>query len=236
MWRANSTEKRKGEIMKVNVIIPTLNEEESIGHVLDKIPRSGKYNIEVIIVDGNSTDRTREIAKEKGAKIIIEKRKGYGRAYKTGFQHADGDIIVTLDGDDTYPAEKIEELVDFLIKHDLDFISCERFSLMEKGAMSLTHKVGNMILTLATRLLFGVKIKDSQSGMWVFRKSILKDLKLTSDGMPFSEEIKIEAWKKFRCKEIPIVYRERKGEVKLNTWRDGLKNLIFLIKKRFGKV
>ena len=221
--------------MKVDVIIPTLNEEKSIGHVLDKIPRDQKYEWEMIIVDGNSKDRTREIAKEKGAKVIIEKRKGYGRAYKTGFAVATGDIIVTLDGDDTYPAEKIPELVDYLIENNLDFISCERFSKMQEGAMSVTHKFGNWVLTATTRLLFGVKIKDSQSGMWVFRRKIFKELNLTSDGMPFSEEIKIEAWRKFKCEEVPIEYRERKGEVKLNTWRDGLKNLKFLFKKKFGK-
>ncbi len=221
--------------MKISVIIPTLNEEESIGHVLDKIPRDPRYQWEIIIVDGNSRDRTREIAMEKGAKVIIEKRKGYGRAYKTGFAAATGDIIVTLDGDDTYPAEKIPELVEYLIKNNLDFISCERFSLMQKGAMSFTHKVGNKILTWTTRLLFGVKIKDSQSGMWIFRRKILKELELTSDGMPFSEEIKIEAWRKFRCGEVPIEYRERKGEVKLNTWRDGFNNLRFLFRKRFKR-
>jgi len=222
-------------IMKVSVIIPTLNEEESIGHVLDKIPKDPKYEWEIIIVDGDSKDRTREIATEKGAKVIVEKRRGYGRAYKTGFAAATGDIIVTLDGDDTYPAEKIAELVDYLIAKNLDFISCERFSKMQKGAMSLTHKIGNKVLTITTRLLFGVNIKDSQSGMWVFRREILKDLNVTSDGMPFSEEIKIEAWKKFRCEEVPIEYRERKGEVKLNTWKDGFRNLLFLFKKRFKR-
>ncbi len=220
--------------MKISVIIPTLNEEESIGHVLDKIHRDPKYQWEIIIVDGDSRDRTREIAMEKGAKVIVEKRKGYGRAYKTGFAAATGDIIVTLDGDDTYPAEKILELVEYLLANNLDFISCERFSKMQRGAMSFTHKIGNRILTLTTRILFGVKIKDSQSGMWIFRRDILKSLNLTADGMPFSEEIKIEAWKKFKCAEVPIEYRERKGEVKLSTWKDGLGNLKFLFKKRFA--
>ena len=221
--------------MKVSVIIPTLNEEETIGNVIEKIPKNEKYDWEIIIVDGNSKDRTREIARKLGAKVIVEKRRGYGRAYKTGFSVATGDIIVTLDGDDTYPAEKIPELVDYLSSKNLDFISGERFSLMKKGAMGLTHKIGNLILTVTTRFLFGIKLKDSQSGMWVFRRDILRDLNITSDGMPFSEEIKIEAWKKFRCEEVPIEYRERKGEVKLNTWRDGLRNLLFLFKKRFKK-
>ncbi|NPA75578.1 MAG: glycosyltransferase family 2 protein [Euryarchaeota archaeon] len=222
--------------MKISVVIPTLNEEASIGHVLDRIPKDPKYDWEIVVVDGNSKDRTREIAESKGARVIIEKRKGYGRAYKTGFAEATGDIIVTLDGDDTYPAEKIPELVDYLIKNNLDFISCERFTLMQEGAMGITHKVGNKILTLTLRILFGVKIKDSQSGMWIFRRKILKDLNVTSDGMPFSEEIKIEAWRKFKCEEVPIEYRERKGEVKLNTWEDGLRNLLFLFKKKFRRV
>ncbi len=217
---------------KISVVIPTLNEEETIGDVIRKIPRDPKYQWEIIIVDGNSKDRTREIAEKLGAKVIIEKRRGYGRAYKTGFSVATGDIIVTLDGDDTYPAEKIPELVDYLISNNLDFISGERFTLMKEGAMSLTHKIGNIILTLTSRFLFGIKLKDSQSGMWVFRREILKHLDVTSDGMPFSEEIKIEAWRKFRCQEVPIEYKERKGEVKLNTWRDGLRNLLFLFKKR----
>ena len=219
--------------MKVSVIIPTLNEEKSIGMVIDKIHKNKRYNIEIIIVDGNSTDKTREIAKKKGAKIIIEKRKGYGRAYKTGFMYAKGDIIVTLDGDDTYPAERIDKFVDYLIKNNLDFISGERFSKMKKGVMSLTHKFGNKMLTFTTNILFGLHIKDSQSGFWVFRRKILRSMKLISDGMPFSEEIKIEAFRKFKCKELPIVYRERKGEVKLNTLKDGYENWIFLIKKKF---
>ena len=217
------------------MIIPTLNEEETIGNVIEKIPKNEKYDWEIIIVDGNSKDRTREIARKLGARVIVEKRRGYGRAYKTGFSVATGNIIVTLDGDDTYPAEKIPELVDYLLSKNLDFISGERFSLMKKGAMGLTHKIGNFILTVTTRFLFGIKLKDSQSGMWVFRHEILRDLNITSDGMPFSEEIKIEAWKKFRCEEVSIEYRERKGEVKLNTWKDGLRNLLFLFKKRFKK-
>ena len=80
-----------------------------------------------------------------------------------------------------------------------------------------------------------MKIKDSQSGMWIFRREILRELELKSDGMPFSEEIKIEAWRRgFAFREIPIKYRKRMGEVKLNTWKDGLRNLLFIIKKRMS--
>jgi hypothetical protein len=102
--------------------------------------------------------------------------------------------------------------------------------------MSLKHKFGNVILSVAMSLLYGRWVRDSQSGMWVFRRSILADMELVSDGMAFSEEIKIEALKsrRVRFEEISIQYTSRLGEIKLNPWRDGFHNLWFLVKKRFS--
>jgi glycosyltransferase involved in cell wall biosynthesis len=218
--------------MKISVVIPTINEEASIGRVIDEIPKD--LDLEVIVVDSNSTDRTVEIAKSKGAKVINEPRLGYGRAYKTGFENATGDIIVALDGDLTYPAYKIKDFTDILKRDNLDFITCDRLTKLQKGVMSAKHKFGNFVLNFCTRLLFGIKIKDSQSGMWIFRKKILPSLELTSDEMAFSEELKIEAWRKgFKCREIPIEYRVRKGEAKIISWKHGTGNLIFLFKKFF---
>ena len=217
----------------INVIIPTINEAESIGQTIDMVPKGD--HITVSIVDGNSTDGTQEIAKERGAEVIVEPRKGYGRAYKTGFDASRGDIIATMDGDLTYPAEKVQELADILIKDELDFISCDRLSLVKDEAMTGEHKFGNWVLVKAMNLLFSMKLKDSQTGMWVFRREIWPKLEVISDGMPFSEEIKIEAWKKgFRCREIAVDYRPRVGEIKLNTWKDGWRNVKYLFKKRFG--
>lgn len=222
---------------RLSIVIPTMNEERSIGQVIDAIRGSvsDSLSYEILIVDTNSKDRTREIALSKGARIVDEPRRGYGRAYKTGFEAASGEIIATLDADMTYPAEMIEELVNILDSENLDFISTNRFANLKPGAMSATHKLGNRVLSLTARLLFRVKIKDSQSGMWVFRKNVLPRLNLTSDGMSFSEELKVEAFKKTKAKEVPISYSPRVGEVKLNTWRDGWNNLKFLFKKRFGK-
>jgi hypothetical protein len=104
---------------------------------------------------------------------------------------------------------------------------------MEEGAMSAMHKIGNLALSFTTRLLFGRIIRDSQSGMWVFRREVLSKIRLESDGMPFSEEIKIEAFRKLRSKEVMIRYRRRVGEVKLSSWRDGWDNFRFLWRKRF---
>ncbi len=210
-----------------------MNEEESIGEVLDEIYHALEgWNYEILMVDTNSKDGTRDIGREKGAKIIDEPRRGYGRAYKTGFEKATGDIIVTLDGDTTYPASDIPRLVKMLVNEKLDFITTDRLSDMEKGAMSLKHRFGNWVLAKTANLLFGLHLKDSQSGMWVFRREALKKLTLTSDGMPLSEEIKIEAFKKLKAKEVPIKYRPRKGEVKLNSWKDGKENLKFLFRKK----
>ncbi len=220
----------------VTVVIPTINEEAGIGQVLDSIPKDPKLRIEVLIIDTDSTDRTKAIALSKGARVINESRRGYGRAYRTGFEYAAGDIIVTLDADCTYPAEEIPRLVRLLRDEKLDFISCDRLSKMEPGAMSSKHRFGNWVLTTTMNLFFRTGLKDSQTGMWVFRRSILEKLELTSDGMPMSEEIKIEAVKKgFKVKEVPIAYRPRKGEVKLRSWSDGKKNLGFLFSKKFSR-
>ena len=220
--------------MKITIIIPTINEEKAIGKVLKEIPlktlEKNKYSTEILIIDGGSTDNTKSIAEQQGATVITENRKGYGRAYKTGFKHATGDIIVTADGDYTYSMSIIPTIIKKLEKENLDFITTNRFRYMDKKSMTTMHKIGNTILTLTTQLLFHIKIKDSQSGMWIFRKNILKQLNLKSDSMSFSEEIKIEAYKKgFKCAEIPIRYRMRIGNIKLNSFKDGIKNLIFLI-------
>jgi len=219
---------------KVSVIIPTMNEEKSIGLVIDEVRKAmeGRSH-EILVVDTNSKDRTREIATSKGAVVIDEPRRGYGRAYKTGFENATGDVIATLDADMTYPAPEIPALVDLLASRDLDFITTNRFAMMEKGAMGLKHRLGNWVLSATARVLFRIRIKDSQSGMWVFRRQILSGLSLESDGMALSEEIKVEAFKKARAIEVPITYRARVGDVKLNTWGDGIGNLKYLFKKRF---
>lgn len=215
-----------------------MNEEKSIGKVIDAVHgamRGSGLDYEILVIDTESRDRTRDVAKERGARVVDEPRRGYGRAYKTGFSMSAGEVIATLDADSTYPAEEIPRLAKMLYAEDLEFVTTNRFGDMEEGAMSVKHRFGNWVLTAMTNLLFGVRLRDSQSGMWVFRREALERLKLTSDGMPLSEEIKIEAFRKLRSREVPIRFRRRVGEVKLSSWRDGRKNLAFLWKKRFAK-
>ena len=216
----------------VSVVIPCFNEEEGIASVIDALPPSVD---EVVVVDNNSTDRTAEVAEGRGARVVFEKRKGYGAAYKAGLPAVTGEITVTMDGDGTYPMEQIEECIDYMIDNGLDFVSASRFPLRNPSAMNFSNKIGNNLLTFASLILFMKGIKDSQSGMWIYKSSAYRLLKPKSDGMPFSEEIKIAAIRHPEVKfdECHIDYHPRIGEVKLDKWRDGIRNLIYLIKLRF---
>ena len=219
--------------LKISVVIPCYNEEEGVRHTMGGLPSCVD---EVVVVDNNSTDRTADVARSLGARVVRETRKGYGAAYQAGLPAATGDITVTLDGDGTYPADQIPELVDYLVDKQLDFVSASRFPLKNPRAMNFSNKVGNGILTLGMAVLYGKPVRDSQSGMWVYRTPVYKKLSVKSDGMAFSEEIKIEAirHREVRFGEYSVDYRPRVGEVKLDKWRDGFKNLYFLVKKRFS--
>jgi len=220
--------------LKISVVIPCYNEEDGVREVIGRMPRAVD---EVVVVDNNCTDRTAEVARSLGARVVAERTPGYGAAYKAGLAAATGDVIVTLDGDGTYPPEEIPRLVDALEGRGWDFLSASRFPLSDPKAMNISNRVGNWVLTVAAAVLFFKPIRDSQSGMWVFRRAALGRLRLTSDGMAFSEEIKLEALlRNLRFGEEHIPYGARVGEVKLQKWRDGWRNLTFLVRKRFGWV
>ena len=220
--------------LKITVIIPCLNEEQGIEQVLRRMP---EFVDEVIVVDNGSTDRTAEVARSFGASVIREDVRGYGRSYKTGFRQATGDVIVTLDGDHSYPPDAISYLLEAFLHLEADFLNASRFPVRDRKAMSFKHWVGNLILSLAMSVFYFRWVRDSQSGMWVLRRAIVEDMALESEGMAFSEEIKIEALRnpKVRFEEISILYSSRLGEIKLNPWRDGMYNLYFLIRKRFRR-
>jgi len=228
-------------ILKVSIVIPAINEERGIGKTIDAVNKeyfnSKQWDLEIIIVDGNSKDKTRDIAASKGAAVLLETRKGYGRAYKVGFAHATGDIIVTGDADATYPFHLIHEYIQMLQDQRLDFLTTDRFAELKHGSMSLKHRFGNLTLAWTLRILFLVNIRDSQSGMWIFTREALTKIQSLddfNDGMPFSEEIKIEMFtnKHIKAKEIPSTLSAREGQVKLESFKDGIKNLRFLFKKR----
>ena len=235
IFKRRSTE--NSNIKKITIVIPALNEEQAIASVIKEIPiielKTMGYEVEIMVIDNGSKDKTRYIADSHLAKVIVQPIKGYGNAYKAGFANASGNIIATGDADLTYPFNDLPKIIKKMEDENLDFITTDRLTNIQPGVMSRSHYFGNLLLQLMTKILFGLPIKDSQSGMWIFKRSIWSKLNVKSSGMPFSQELKIEAYKKgFKCAEVPIVYRTRVGEVKLSTIKDGIGNILQLIKKR----
>ncbi|MCI4344233.1 MAG: glycosyltransferase family 2 protein, partial [Thermoplasmata archaeon] len=188
--------------MRATLVVPALNEGEAIAHVIASFREAAdKANAstflpepidwEILVVDGASSDGTAERAEAAGARVIVERRRGYGRAYTTGFAAATGEVIATADGDATYPVEEIPRLVDRLLRNGLDFITCDRMASVDRRAMTTEHRIGNALLNLLVQVAYrhllrdlpGEGLVDSQSGMWVFRRRILERLNLTQEGM-----------------------------------------------------
>jgi len=201
----------------ITVVMPALNEEKAIGDVIKEIPidelNKINYGVEIMVIDNGSKDKTTYIATNHGARVIIQPIKGYGNAYKAGFANASGDIVATGDADLTYPFVDLPKIIQKMESENLDFITTDRLSNLQPGIMTRTHYFGNLVPQSITKVLFSLPFNDSQSGMWVFKRSIWPKLNVKSSGMPFSQELKIEAYRKgFKCAEVPIAYRARVGE------------------------
>src|SRR6185503_14429357 len=151
---------------RVSLIIPALNEEAGIQATIARAPEG---ILEIIVVDGGSTDRSVERAEAAGARVVIEKRRGYGLAYKRGFAEAKGELIATADADSTYPTELVPKVVEHMDRRGLDFVSCSRFPLRDRAAMPGLNQFGNVGLSLAASLFYLHPFRDICSGMWVFR-------------------------------------------------------------------
>ena len=222
--------------MRISLVIPCLNEEEGLRVLIPKIP---SIVDETIIVDGGSIDGTVEVARRSGAKVIHAKKRGYGRAYKMGFGTATGDVIVTADGDATYPVECIQQLIDVMIERRVEFVSSCRFPLRDSESMSHRNFLGNAIISLMMSLLFNHRFTDGASGMWVFHRQALQCMKLRDDGWNLSLEIKLEATLNARvgfC-EYHMPYFMRAGTSKVaRPWKAGISALLFLFAKRLAMV
>jgi glycosyltransferase involved in cell wall biosynthesis len=215
--------------MKVSVVIPTMNEPAIEDVVKDVFSVLKDYDVEVLVVD-NSTDDTSERAAKSGATIIHQRGKGYGNAYITGFKRVkkNSEVVVMLDGDYSYDPHDIPKLLE-PIKDGADFVIGNRFAAMERGAMSRRNVFGNRILTSLIRFLYHARISDSQSGMRAITRAALDSLKMKSQNMPFATEMIIEArMEGLEIIEVPITYRVRIGEAKLNPYRDAI-NIIYTI-------
>jgi dolichol-phosphate mannosyltransferase len=211
----------------IYVIIPALNEEQSIGEVVQRTRHAlAGCDHEIIVVDGTSTDGTAQIAKRLGATVLTEKAHGYVAAYFTGFEYALSKskdfIAVMVDADSTYDPEDISALIEPILEGKADITLANRFADMQPGAMSLRNRMGNRIISKIVSKLYGMNIQDSQSGFRAISAGCLRRMFLEASGMPLATEMLIEARKiKARVIEIPSHYRTRIGESKIRPIHDG---------------
>jgi dolichol-phosphate mannosyltransferase len=224
---------------KICVIIPTLNEESSIGKVIDEIPKKALedsgYTVAILVVDGISTDQTAQIAREKGAIVVLETRRGKARAIRTALENVKADYIFMLDGDFTYSPAYIPLMLETLQKYPV-VIGSRLKGKREKGALRKVNLIGNHLLTLFANILYGTRISDLCTGFWGFRIEVIQNLNLTSDGFQLEAELLIQVARKgYRIGEIPILYRCRAGKAKLSGLKDGVKIARFLFDKKFHK-
>lgn len=233
--------------MKLSIIIPVYNEKSTILKILEKV-KNVKLGIEkeIIIIDDYSTDGTRDILKninQKDIKIKYHnKNKGKGSAIITGLKYVTGDYVIIQDADIEYNPEEYKQLLDFLIKNNLDAVYGSRFLNKKykdfKEAQKnfiLTHYLGNKLLSLITTILYGKKITDMETCYKLIKTSIIKNLNLKAKRFDIEPEITTKLLKKhYKIKEMPISFKARdfKSGKKI-TWKDGLKALYYLIKYRF---
>lgn len=220
---------------EVSIVIPCLNEENSIGIVVEKAKRAIEMmgvSGEVIVADNGSTDRSVEIALSKGARVVHVAQKGYGNALRGGIEAARGRIIVIGDADDSYDFLEAPKLV-AKIKEGYDLVVGSRFKgRILPGAMPWTSKIGNPIMTFTLNLLFKVNTSDSQSGMRAFTKEAYRKMQLQATGMEFASEMLIKAGKaKLRIAEVPItLHPDKRGRPPhLRPIRDGWRHLKLML-------
>jgi glycosyltransferase involved in cell wall biosynthesis len=224
----------------LSIVIPAYNEAENIPSVLASLPlqklAAQGWSTEVIVVDNNSTDGTAQLAREHGATVVFQPERGYGNAYRAGLDAASGDFIATGDADRTYPFDALPGLLSVVRDQQVEFLTTDRLHPANREAMKNSHFVANHVLSTVSRLLFRHGFRDSQSGMWVFRRHVWQSLDVRAPGMAFSQEIKnAAALGGYRVLEVPIEYRPRGGEVKLNAIMDGLSNLYSLFEHRLRR-
>ena len=222
----------------VSIIFPALNEEETIGKIIDEVPieeiEGRGYRAEIIVVDNGSTDKTREIAEAKGARVITEPNRGKGRAMRTAFEAVSGDFVFMIDADFTYPATYVPRMLE-LLEGGYDVVLGSRLKgQREEGAMSRLNMVGNHLLALLANVLYGTGVSDPCTGYWGFRGEVPKSLKLDAVGFELEANMLAEiARKGYRIAELPILYRRRPNQAKLGSLKDGFKIGLTLIRKRF---
>lgn len=223
--------------IELTILIPCLNEEITLPVCIKKafdFISSNKISGEVLVVDNNSIDHSRSIAKKLGARVIIQKNKGYGSALRYGIQNAYGKYIIMADADDSYNFLEIEPIL-LALKDGYDFVIGNRFQgIIEKNAMPFLHRyIGTPAITTIGNILYRTKIGDYNCGLRGLNKDKFQNLKFQTTGMEFASEMIIVASKNnLTIKEIPVnLYKDKRNrKPHLNTIKDGMRHLKVLLK------
>ena len=220
--------------MQVSIILPCLNEERTLKICIDNIKKFMPENVEyeILVVDNGSTDRSVLIAEWLGVRVVIETKRGYGYAIQRGIKEAKYENVVMLDADCSYSLENVMDFLAMLNKYD--FVCGNRFAGgIEHGAMPLSHKIGAPVLSFIGKIKFHSCINDFHCGLRAFKKSIYDGIEFRTSGMDFATEMIAiaESVTNHNTTEIPVrLYKDkRKTKSHLNTVRDGLKHLVFIL-------
>jgi dolichol-phosphate mannosyltransferase len=220
---------------KITILIPCHNEEQGIAKVIDTIPyhtlEKHGFESKVIVIDNNSSDRTREIAESKGAHVIFEPAKGKGNAMRKAFNCIDSDTayVVMLDGDNTYDAREMLRLIEPLTNGFCDVVIGSRLGgKVTKNAFKTQNRIANWIYTFLVRSFYCANITDVLSGYFAWRRDVIVEMRdhLKSDGFSIEMEMISKLVKlNYSIYSVPITYNIREGETKIESIKDGLKIL-----------
>jgi glycosyltransferase involved in cell wall biosynthesis len=222
--------------LEVSVVMPCLNEEVTVGTCVRKavetLQRLGIRG-EVVISDNGSTDNSVRIAESLGARVVHQPLKGYGNAYRKGFEEARGRYIIMADSDDSYDLTDLERFI-LALRAGNDMVMGSRLKgEIKPGAMPPLHRfLGNPVLTRILNILYGTHISDAHSGMRAFTKDAFHRMHLGTEGMEFASEMVIKAAKaRLKVVEIPITLWPdgRTGKPHLRSWSDGWRHLRFML-------
>jgi len=209
----------------VTILIPTLNEEEAIGKVIEEVREAGYNNI--LIVDGYSSDRTVEIAKNMCVRVVYQIGHGKSMAIKTGIEEAQTPYILVMDGDGTYDPRHIDRLLEIALEKGYDEVIGYR---VDRKNIPLLHRLGNRIISTVISLLMGQRIKDPCSGMYLLRRDFARQLEITATGFDIEAEIVCQALVHGNVGETPIQYHKRIGKAKLKTLSAGFRIILTAFK------
>lgn len=224
------------DALELSILLPCLNEERTLGACIAKAQRSiDRLGIqaEVLVADNASTDDSRAIALQAGARVVDVPQRGYGAALRAGIQAARGRYVLMADADNSYDLEAIDAFVTAL-RHGADLVMGNRFTGgIEAGAMPRLHRyLGNPVLSYIGRLFFHIPIRDFHCGMRAFDRQTALALDLRSDGMEFASELVVKfALDGHRVVEVPtrLARDGRNRPPHLRSWRDGWRHLRFLL-------